>query len=437
MGVSGMNAMPGGPGGVDRKAGRTLSLPDPRALPDLRTVLMGSSFFYSAALDDDGRTRSAGRTRSPDWLGEWSAWGRTAATRFQGNDEGMALDGEVATAMLGFDSRWDRWLAGVVFSYSEGQGAYTHPTASGGAVASTMTGLHPYARFELNERTSVWGVLGYGAGELSLTPERSETALGTDLTNAMAAFGGRTALSVRTGRAGRFELAVRSDARLTSTASDAIEGLVGAAGQTGRVRLMLEGSGSMPLATGGVLKPKLEAGLRYDAGDAETGAGLEVGGGLGYAAGRLSVQVDARGLLAHQDTEYEEWGFSGSIAYTPSEDGRGLSMRLGSAWGATQSGVQSLWSRQDASGLVRNAAFDTAQRYQVELRYGLDGRKGRARWMPFIGVESADGSSQAFRLGVKLSSGRRLDAGLELGRRQGLPGADPEHAVQLRGELRW
>ena len=450
MGVSGMNAMPGGPGGVDRKAGRTLSgraaqgallralgLPDPRAVPDLRTVLMGSSFFYSAALDDDGRTRSAGRTRSPDWLGEWSAWGRTAATRFQGNDEGMALDGEVATAMLGFDSRWDRWLAGVVFSYSEGQGAYTHPTASGGAVASTMTGLHPYARFELNERTSVWGVLGYGAGELSLTPERSETALGTDLTNAMAAFGGRTALSVRTGRAGRFELAVRSDARLTSTASEAIEGLVGAAGQTGRVRLMLEGSGSMPLATGGVLKPTLEAGLRYDAGDAETGAGLEVGGGLGYAAGRLSVQVDARGLLAHQDTEYEEWGFSGSIAYTPSEDGRGLSMRLGSAWGATQSGVQSLWNRQDASGLVRNAAFDAAQRYQVELRYGLDGRKGRARWEPFIGVESGDGSSRALRLGVKLSSGRRLDAGLELGRRQGLPGADPEHAVQLRGELRW
>ena len=380
-------------------------------MPDLRTLLMSSSFFYSAALDDDGRVRSPGRTRSPGWLGEWSAWGRTAATRFQGNDEGMALDGEVATAMLGFDSRWDRWLAGLVVSYSEGQGTYTHPTASGGAVTSTMAGLHPYARFELNERTSFWGVLGYGAGELSLTPERSATALGTDLTNAMAAFGGRTALSVRTGQAGRFELAVRSDARLTSTASDAIEGLAGAAGQTGRVRLMLEGSGSMPLATGGVLKPTLEAGLRYDAGDAETGAGLEVGGGLGYAAGRLSVEINARGLLAHEDTGYEEWGFGGSIAYTPSEDGRGLSMRLGSAWGATQSGVQSLWSRQDASGLVRNAAFDAAQRYQVELRYGFDGRKGHARWEPYVGVESGDGSSRALRLGVTLTSGRGLDAG--------------------------
>ena len=88
-------------------------------------------------------------------------------------------------------------------------------------------------------------------------------------------------------------------------------------------------------------------------------------------------------------------------------------------------------------GAGENAAFDAAQRYQVELRYGLDGRKGRARWMPFIGVESADGSSRALRLGVALTSGLRLDAGLELGLRQGLPGADPEYAVQLRGALRW
>ena len=456
MTLGDMSTAPGGPGGVEREAGKTLSgraaqgallralgLPDPRAVPDLRTLLMGSSFFYSAALDEDGESRSSGRTRSPDrtrspgWLGEWSAWGRTAASRFSGADGNLALDGEVATAMLGFDSRWDRWLAGVVVSFSEGRGAYTHPTASGGAVASTMTGLNPYARFELNERTSFWGVLGYGAGDLSLTPARSDTALGTELANAMAAFGGRTALSVRTGEAGRFELALRSDARLTNTVSESIEGLVGTAGQTARVRLMLEGSGSMRLATGGVLKPKLEAGLRYDTGDAETGAGLEVGGGFGYATGRLSVEVNARGLLAHRDTEYEEWGFSGSIAYTPSADGRGLSMRLGSAWGATQSGVQSLWSRQDASGLVRNAAFDAAQRYQVELRYGLDGKKGRARWEPYMGVESGEGSSRALRLGVKLTSGRRLDAGLELGQRQGRPGADPEQAVQLRGALRW
>ena len=112
-------------------------------------------------------------------------------------------------------------------------------------------------------------------------------------------------------------------------------------------------------------------------------------------------------------------------------------MRLGSAWGATQSGVQSLWSRQDASGLVSNPAFEAAQRYQVELRYGLDGKNDRARWEPFVGVESGEGASRTLRLGVKLTSVRHLDAALELGQRQGRPGADPEQAVQLRGVLRW
>ena len=149
------------------------------------------------------------------------------------------------------------------------------------------------------------------------------------------------------------------------------------------------------------------------------------------------MTVNARGLLAHQDTAYEEWGFSGALTVTPSADGRGLSMRLGSGWGATHSGVESLWSRQNAAGLVRHAPVDAAQAYQLEVRYGLDGRQGRARWAPYLGVASGGGSRQALRLGVTLTVGRRLDAGLELGQRQGAPGADPERAAQLRATLRW
>ena len=335
--VTDRTTAPVGLGGVDRHAGAPLrgraagrallgawGVPDPTALTDLRAALLGSSFLYAGAQDDDGQTRT------PGWLGAWSAWGRGAASWFSGADGGASLEGEVATAMLGVDSRWGRWRAGVVASHSRGQGTYTPSTAPGGAVASTLTALHPYAGYDVNARTSVWGVVGYGVGEVSLTPARATTARETDLTNTMAAVGGRTALSVRSGRAGRFELALRSDARLTNTAADAVAGLVGATERTRRVRMMLEGAGTLPLALGGVLTPTVEAGLRYDTGDAETGAGLEVGGGLGYAARRLSVTVNARGLLAHQDTAYEEWGVSGAMAYTPSADGRGLSMRLGS-----------------------------------------------------------------------------------------------------------
>ena len=102
----------------------------------------------------------------------------------------------------------------------------------------------------------------------------------------------------------------------------------------------------------------------------------------------MSVEVNARTLLAHEDTDYEEWGYSGSLNYQPRKGGRGLSMKLGSAWGAAQSGVQSLWSRPDAAGLVPGTAMDPEQRFQAEFGYGLNGPRGRALWMPFVSAEA-------------------------------------------------
>ena len=428
-----------GPAGGGTSGGQAarFALMNALGLPtgDLRDVLMGSSFFYSRPLDED-----AGQ---PGWLGQWSAWGRTAATRFSGADGKLTLNGEVATAILGVDSRRDRWLAGVTLSYSEGEGAYTQPGAGGGGVRSTLTSLNPYVQYRFSERTHLWAVAGYGVGGLTLTPESSESVIDTDLEHAMAAFGGRGVFSVRSSRFGAFEFAVRSDALVTNTVSAASEHLISAAGAASRVRLMLEGSGSMPLGSGGMLWPTLEAGLRYDGGDAETGAGLEIGGGLGYAAGALAVEVRARLLLAHQDAAYEEWGFSGSIRYQPQSGGRGLSVNLGSTWGQAQSGVQSLWTRPDASGLAPVAAMHAAQRFQAELGYGFAGRRAGALWTPYAGIDRS-GGRQALRLGVKLALGDNVEAGLEVGRldsgraggrADGIEG--PEHAVQLRGSIRW
>ena len=427
-GLAGRNPAGSGPAG-DRAARSAfmngLGLPT----GDLRDVLMGSSFFYSRPLDEDGQPSGSG------WLGQWSAWGETAATRFSGADGPLSLDGEVATAILGADSRWGRWLAGVTLSHSLGEGAYTHTEASGGAVASTLTSLNPYAHYRLNDRASVWGVLGYGVGGLTLTPQSAGSdaarrAIETDLATTMAAFGGRGVVSRRSGG---FELAVVSDALMTNTVSESVENLAGATGATSRLRLLLEGSGSMQLATGGVLQPTLEAGLRYDGGDAETGAGIEIGGGLGYAAGQFALEIKARTLLAHEDSAYEEWGFSGSIRYRPRSDGRGLSMNLGSAWGAAQSGVQSLWSGQHASGPARGTAMNAAQRYQAELGYGVEGRRGRALWYPYVGSESAGDGAHSLRVGLKLTSGANVDLGLELGRGAGV--ANPNGGSYGAGDM--
>ena len=91
--VTDRTTAPVGLGGVDRHAGAPLrgraagrallgawGVPDPTALTDLRAALLGSSFLYAGAQDDDGQTRT------PGWLGAWSAWGRGAASWFSGAD---------------------------------------------------------------------------------------------------------------------------------------------------------------------------------------------------------------------------------------------------------------------------------------------------------------------------------------------------------------
>ena len=140
---------------------------------DARDALMDSSFHYARPGGPDGEPAG--------WLGEWAVWGETAATRFKGAEQGLSVDGRVATALVGFDSRRERWLAGVALAYSEGAGAYRRERVQGGTVTSRMTSLHPYARFELNERTNLWATLGYGAGDLSLTPARAQTPVVTGL----------------------------------------------------------------------------------------------------------------------------------------------------------------------------------------------------------------------------------------------------------------
>ena len=390
--------------------------------PGLRDMVKGSSFYYGLSPD-------AGPLRGMNRL---TAWGESASTRFSGAEDKLSLDGEVNTAIAGADGEWGRWLAGLALSYSEGEGGYRQDSAKGGAVSSTLSGINPYARYRLNERASFWGTLGYGSGRLTLTPDGAESSLQTDMTNAMAAFGGRGVLSMRTGEAGRFELAVRSDAMLTDTVSDAVLGLAAGEGATSRIRLILEGSGSVP-AFGGVLAPTVEAGLRYDGGDAETGAGLEVGGGLAYDKARLTVQVDGRVLLTHRDRDYEEWGYSLSFAYQPGENGRGLRYQAGSQWGATQSGVQSLWSLQNAGGLANTARTANGQRYTAELGYGFGARR---LWYPYVGTESGDGSSQALRFGLKLNAGSALEAGVEIGRRAHITG-EVENDIRLQWQARW
>ena len=262
------------------------------------------------------------------------------------------IEGEVFTALLGADASWNQWLTGVVLAYSDGEGAFTHETAKGGSTVSTLMTLNPYAQYRFNDRTNVWGTLGVGAGDLSLTPMGATVAVKTDLDMTMAAFGGRGILSVHGNESAQFELALRSDTMYSQVKASASTNLRSAKGTANRLRVMLEGTGSWAITSKGMLKSTLEAGLRYDGGDAETGTGIEIGGGLALRVGAIEFATDARGIVAHEAQLYDEWGFSSSVEYRPHQDGRGLNLNLGSSWGAMQSQEYALSDRETARGLT-------------------------------------------------------------------------------------
>ena len=401
-------------GGPDAESLRTGLLSDfGFRLPELQDALLGSSFHI-----EDGAQQAGGGSRA------WAVWGDVATTHFEGDAGGLGLNGDVTTGTVGLDRQWRKLLLGLSLARSTGEGGYG---GGAGTITSTLTSVYPYLRIRLAERAQLWGAMGWGRGVLGLTPG-SGAAIETDLTNAMAALGGRAVLRRAGASDSSLEIALRSDMLWTSTSSDEAGVLAEATGVASRGRLMLEGGGRIS-GLGGVLSPSVEGGLRYDGGDAETGAGLEVGGGLDWARGGLALRVNGRMLLADADESYEEWGYGGSLVYQPGTDGRGLQMRLGLSTGATASGVQSLWTLENAAGLVRQGGMPFARRSDAEVGFGMG---DELLWYPYLAADATGPK----RLGIRLNAGQSLDVGLELGRMN--DGTQPaKDALMLRGGIRF
>ena len=380
--------------------------------------LMASS-FHMASAGGEGEDES----------GRWSLWARGSRSSFSGREDALTLEGDVLTGVMGADYERGRVLAGVALAYSAGEGSYTEADARG-EVESTLLSAYPYLRYTLSERLSVWGVLGLGEGGLTLDMKANENAndehIETDVSLAMAAFGARGKLASVAG----YDLAVKTDVLFVRTESEAATGLAAADARTRRLRVSLEGSREVKL-DGGVLTPSLEIGLRHDGGDAETGSGLELGGGLRWAGLKgFTVEVRARGLLAHEESDYEEWGVSASLGLSPGEGGRGLSMRVGSAWGAAAGGVERIWSQRALTG----GSFDPDARLEAEVGYGLDAMRGLLT--PYTGVALSSGG-ESWRAGARFRFGERFTMSLEGDLKETEQGDGPVHGVALRGSLRW
>ena len=408
--------------------------------PTARETIAATSFALSSETAQDGLV---------------SLWMRGAVSRFDGEDGGVALDGEATSALLGADYAEERWDAGLVLSVSRGTGDYRG--VDSGRTEASLTGLYPWGRYALGERTSLWGVAGYGAGDLTVKPQVGP-AMNTDIDLALAALGVQSTL-LASGAAGGPGLEAVSDLLVVRTHSQAVEGMAASRADATRLRVGLRGSWAFLYGTGrggagtgaGAVEPSLEMGLRHDGGDAETGLGVELGGGLAWSDASLGLtgQVQAQGLVSHSDGAFRAESVSGALRWDPRPSSAiGPSLSLRSSLGASSSGAMAILFESTTPEAVR-ARGDAPLEPSLEaaLGYGLPAFGGRLVGVPEIGLGLSD-DHRTYRLRWRLLPAAGYSGSVAwpgpghfefsiVAARHDPAARTPEHAVGVRFNVRF
>ena len=403
-------------------------------------ALTGRDFITGTSFALTGGSAEAG--------GFAALWGRGSIARFDGREGDLTLDGEVTTGLIGADWASSRWTAGLAIGHSRGAGGYRGDGS--GEVEATLTGVYPYGGVTLSDRVSAWAAAGYGSGDVTVTPD-GQTPMTADLTMSMGAAGMRSeVLKPETGDG--LALAVKGDARFTRTSSGSDRGtsgnLAASDADVWLLRTGVEGTRRFALGEDGAsFTPRFEVGLRLDGGDAETGFGADIGGGLAFAAPKrgLALDLEARGLLAHAASGFREWGASAGLSFDPRpRTDRCLSLSLRQGWGASPTGgMDAPLGRETLAGLAANDnggnRFEASSRLEAEIGYGIAMFGGVFTGTPHAGFGLTQ-TGRDYRLGWRLTSAVPGDPGFEVGlqaTRGENDNAPPEHGVQLRATIRW
>ena len=413
-----------------------------------RDALLGSSFSLTGQPDGSG--------------GSMAFWGRASQGSFDGREGTFSLDGEATTALLGADYARGKWLIGLALAQSDGEGDYRDTGIAAraasqdcpaeaedlcrgavregdGKVEASLTAAVPYAALRVSERLKLWGAAGYGSGEVTL-----KTELGgrykADTTWRMAATGMRGDLLEAPVEGSGPALAATSDALWTRTSSEKTDQLAASDSDVTRLRLGLEGSYRLALENGGSLVPKLELGARHDGGDAETGFGLELGGGLAWSdpALGLSLDVSGRTLLAHENDALKDRGYAASLGFDPDPaTERGPSFALRQEFGARATGGLDALFAPDP--LEDRTGGEAASRWTMEAAYGVPAFGGRFTGSPHVGLglsAAARDYTLGWRWTPEAASTPDLSFGFRAMRRES-DSAAPEHTVGFEIRATW
>ena len=351
--------------------------------------------------------------------GRITVWGHADYRALSGNnaDYPLGYDGDVSGFHAGADMTFGRFLVGISASQFDGDLDYDYSGSSGQVnLTAPIKGLYqidartlsPYVNWSWNANSGIWTMASFGAGDVELSDpdmasERSETSL--------QAFAAGVDLRLITAQSG-FSLTVKGAAWTGQMDLDENTSRIsGLAVNVRRIQMSFEGAYRIGLASTGMFQPFIEAGMRGDGGDGQTGLGLELGGGARLALPSVGLRFTGQGraLVAHKGN-IDEWGFGGMLSYSHG-DRTGPTLELGSYTGHTLGGAQKIWN--DASWFAERARGRAGTRLQSLLGYGFAVSTGTV--MPYTGIELERGVST--RMGAEYRFGDRLNVRLEASNR--------------------
>lgn len=391
-------------------------------LPSARDLLTGSSF--EVGLDGDNHAP-----------GKWTLWGVGGdMDAFGGRpDDRFSMDGEVFAGHIGLDYRFsEAILAGVIVSRTTGGVDYrfSGPTGDDGDIEMSLISAHPYLHWTPLHGLGVWGSVGFGKGGATLTDEKGSVDAGIGLT--MTAVGARRELMP----IGRFELAIKADAFFVTMESEEHEHLPATSAEISRMRLALESSRSFAFEGGSMITGTLELGALSDAGDAETGAGAELGAGLAWQhPGGIDIQARGHMLLTHQESEFEQWGASVSVTFDWGTQGEGLFFVLAPSWGAPATGAEGMWETTRVAESFLAGEPEQGVNLDTRAGYGLNLPNGRGLLTLIGEVGRPTGAPPRLRLGTQLARTELEHSPMNLeifAERMGAaPGAEPAYGIVI------
>ena len=345
----------------------------------------------------------------------------------------VGWDGDVITGHLGFDVRPVReLLLGLTAGVSQTSTRF-EVDGQRGLLDHRMLTASPYFSWVLFPGMWWWATATYGVGEAEMA-DKDEPGVARPHAGSSSLLSGALGWNVNVidspghDPGSRVGVAVRGEGSLNHFRVDSSRGdMPDLEMNTWRGRLMVQGTYEQPVNDSVYLIPTLEAGVRYDGGQAASGAGVELGGRFRYEDQSVGLTLEAHGrALVPLDDASREWTAGGLVRISSDRDGFGPFLNVTPSFEP----VESIASVPTAELISRQGRVDAELGYEG---LEVDGVPGLLT--PYGAVTLADGGTSTYRWGSRLTLTDDLALNLEAQHERAHIAAATEHSATLSANL--